>query len=362
MAGRRDSDPRRLARSWRNAQHRFLQTDIRGESMKRHLWIVAVIIAALAAGWWLGRGAAPARSATTAEKANADAGNPDATARSNAPKRTTAHAQSSAPTKTPSVSKPLPPPGTPLKQTFDELKARADAGDAQAASRLYRDLNICFAADAVIRSNALEAEDILRTQNSADPVEVQQAQLDNAQRFIKGSGTLKILCAGVDPHILGTLPAASLQAAQLGDANARDCYVHRGPFVNPGSLVSDPSSIDTYRAQAPALIDSAMAAGDWKMVSMLQYAYGPSGTNMIAGLVGPDPIQHYRYLKLFRLGADGYRVPQLDKELAYAAKQLDAQQLIDADAWAQTTQQAYFKGSSTDAAPQNWNACAVPSE
>ena len=42
----------------------------------------------------------------------------------------------------------LPPPGTPLTQIFDQLKARADAGDADAATRLYEDLQHCAARSA----------------------------------------------------------------------------------------------------------------------------------------------------------------------------------------------------------------------
>lgn len=330
--------------------------------MRRHLWIAAIVTAALAAGWWFGRSTAPAHGSMAAGNANADVGHPDTSAQSTAQKRPATHVRPSLPTNTAIASKPLPPAGTPLKQTFDELKARADAGDAIAASRLYRDLSICWGAKAMIRSNTLGAQTLLDAQNNTMSIEDQQEQMEAAQKFVKGSEVLRTLCTDVAPDMLGKLAAVSLEAAQLGDANARNCYVHRGPFVNPGSLVSDPSSIDTYREQAPALIDSAMAAGDWKMVSMLEYAYGPSGANLIAGLVGPDPVQHYRYLKLFRLGADGYRISELDHQLAYAATQLNAQQLADADLWARTMQQTHFKGSSTRAAPEDWNACAIPDE
>jgi hypothetical protein len=317
----------------------------------------------MALGWFSGRGSvhlvdpAPASAAGTGGRTHASipaAKAADAPLPPRAGSAGTALADKS--------PKPLPVSGTPLKQTFQELKARADTGDATAASRLYHDLITCFGAGAMMKNNALAAEDILDEQNGTDTAEVQRAQLDNAQRFLKGSATLSALCDGVGADMLNTLPAISLQAAQLGDANARDCYVHRGPFAAPRSVVGDPSSVDTYREQAPALIDSAIAAGDWKMVDMLQYAYGPSGVNLIAGLVGPDPFQHYRYLKLFRLGADGFRISNLDKQLAYAAKQLDARQLADADAWAETTRQSYFKGSSTSAAPESWNACGVPPE
>jgi hypothetical protein len=325
--------------------------------------MILAVLAAVALGWFGGRSSI--RSVEPVAAPAVDAGSrahtpPPVTKAANAPLPARAASTSSAVVG--KVAGPLPPADAPLKQTFQELKSRADAGDLAAASRLYHDLNTCFAADAVMRNNALAAEAILQEKNDADSAEVKRGQVDRAQQYLNGSATLAALCGGVDSGMLNELAAVSLQAAQLGDANARDCYVHRGPFVAPRSLVDDSSSVDTYREQAPALIDSAIAAGDWKMVDMLQYAYGPSGINLIAGLVGPDPIQHYRYLKLFRLGADGPRVPTLDKQLAYAAKQLDARQLAEADAWAQTTQQSYFKGNSTSAVPENWNACAISPE
>ena len=46
----------------------------------------------------------------------------------------------------------LPPPGTPLAEIFGELKARADAGDAAAASRLFQDLQQCAEAQRLGRS------------------------------------------------------------------------------------------------------------------------------------------------------------------------------------------------------------------
>lgn len=330
--------------------------------LRKYGWIALVLCAALACGWLYWPDALSRNDVSAS--AGPHKGNSAAAASVVAPTTLPTAAKSAAlPARVSSGSTPpLPPSGTPLKQIFDELKARAGAGDVTAASRLYRDLSTCFAAEATMRSNTLNASALLEHPDNSAPAAIQQQQLDRAQELLKGTDRLKTLCAGVDQSLLGSLATTTLQAAQLGDASARDCYVHRGPFVNPRGMVDDPASVGTYRQQAPALIDSSIASGDWKMVDMLQYAYGPSGTNLIAGLVGPDPVQHYRYLKLYRLGASGTRIPALDRQLAYAANQLDAQQRADADAWAATTQQSYFHGSSTDATPQNWNACAVPNE
>lgn len=257
---------------------------------------------------------------------------------------------------------PLLPTGTPLKTTFADLQARANAGDGAAATRLYRDLATCAYSRSWIRSESMAAKDVLDQKTDGQPIQAQQSQLDRAQFFLDRTARWKALCVDVDQRTLDTLSSAALQAAQLGDANARDCYVHRGPGMTQSGLINSPESINTYREQAPVLIDSAIADGDWKMVDMLQYAYSPSGNNLIAGLLGPDPVQHYRYLKLFRLGANGYVTQKLDRDLAYAGEQITAEQRTQADAWALTTRQAYFHGSSTTAAPSGWDACAVPVE
>jgi len=79
---------------------------------------------------------------------------------------------------------------------------------------------------------------------------------------------------------------------------------------------------------------------------------------LLAGLVGADPVQHYRYLKLYRLGAEPFRATSLDRQLAAAAANLTPAQTADADAWAQSTYEKNFKGPSTAAAPPGWDPCA----
>ncbi|HEX7916422.1 hypothetical protein [Rudaea sp.] len=330
--------------------------------MRRYLWIAAIVIAALAAGWWFGRNTAPARGTMAARSAGADTGKPGVNNRSDASKYAATHVQSSTTANRASTLKPLPPPGTPLKTTFADLQTRANAGDGAAATRLYRDLATCAYSRSWIRSESMAAKDILDQKTDGQPIQAQQSQLDRAQFFLDRTARWKALCVDVGQNTLDTLSSAALQAAQLGDANARDCYVHRGPGITQSGLINSPESINTYREQVPALIDSAIADGDWKMVDMLQHAYSPSGNNLIAGLLGPDPVQHYRYLKLFRLGANGYMIQKLDKDLAYAGEQISTEQRMQADAWALTTQQAYFHGNSTEAAPSGWDACVLPVE
>jgi len=332
--------------------------------MKRHLWIVAVIIAALAAGWWLGRGAAPARSATTAEKANADAGNPDATARSNAPKRTTAHAQSSAPTKTPSASKPLPPPGTPLKQTFDELKARADAGDAEAASRLFRDAQRCQRFRQLSSRAPQMAKRWLEEKTdgaSQADLETTDAFLSTAQSELAFLRDNAELCSDAPKEVDSTLPLALL-AAQLGDPIAANCYVGgAGTFGIPSGLVDHPEWLSEYKDNALAYADATVEKGDWTMVSQLEMAYEGQIPSLLTQVTGANTAMAYRYLSLSRLGVKDNgkdkTVRYLDARLNAMAENLTGDQKLAAEDWARNAYQHYFTGNPQNPAYNSFRVC-----
>jgi hypothetical protein len=257
---------------------------------------------------------------------------------------------------------PLPPVGTPLKDIYSELKTRAKAGDGTAASRLYRDLSRCSQASKSTWATVDSAQSLLAEPTNDwtfEQLNVYQARLGSVQDQLAASEQIQAMCAGTTEHMLDDLTPAMLLAAQLGDGDARDCYVHRGPNADPRSMIENPDALTQYKQATPALINSAIAAGDWKMVDMLQYAYGPQGRNLVAGLLGTDSEQHYRYLKLFRLGADVPMTEQLDQTLDIAATQLTADQLANADRWAEETFQRNFRSSSTAAAPHGWDACAI---
>lgn len=256
----------------------------------------------------------------------------------------------------------LPPPYAPLVQNFGDLLARSNRGEAAAATRLYRDLTRCTTAEAVIQVAARVAERVLSTTPERGLDEAQKDRLDRAQREMDVASRLQTLCTGVTDDMLGHLASVTLRAAQLGSSEARDCYVHRGPLANPKDLIDSPESLRLYRAEAPGLIEEALEDGDWKMVDMLAYAHWPGTKSLLAGLVGHDLGQYYQYLKLFRLGADAQSASRLDRQLDDAASSLDPERKAGADTWAQAMFERHFSGFSTEAAPPNWDACAISEE
>lgn len=254
---------------------------------------------------------------------------------------------------------PLPSVGAPLKDTFAELQARANAGDAAAAARLFREVNHCVrlrgsewmnvnASDQLTgkKTDGMSPEQLRTYQMLLDAMELRQQSVRENQK----------LCADVSKDVLESLVPNIAQAARLGDEEARACYLGRGPLYDSRSLIEHPETLQSYRSDAQSMIDAGLAGGDWRVVDLLQQAYEPGAQGLLAGVVGSDPVQHYRYLKLYRLGAEPHRTGQLDQQLSSAAANLTPAQVADADEWAQSNVHN-FRGPSTAVTPQGWDPC-----
>ncbi|MEG3792093.1 hypothetical protein V1318_18405 [Lysobacter sp. CCNWLW3] len=256
----------------------------------------------------------------------------------------------------------MPPLGTPLKNVYARLQAQANAGDGRAAARLLRDLNRCSRLRATEWSTMRAAADLTehKTENlNAAQLRTYQTLLESAEIRQRELQEERTMCEGVGDEILDTLNANLAQAARLGDADARACYLSRGPLYDQRGLLKQPGALGAYRREAATLIETGLAAGDWRVVDLLQSAYEPGAQSLLAGLVGADVYHHYRYLKLYRLGAENFRTPQLDRQLALVATNLSPAQRTQADEWAQTTLRENFNGDSTAGTPQGWDACAA---
>jgi len=332
--------------------------------MRRHFWIAAIAIAALAAGWWFGRNVAPTHGSIAAENASPDVGNPGANARSNVPKPTTVRAQSGLPTNTTSVSKPLPPPGTPLKQTYDELKARADAGDAEAASRLFQDAQRCRRVRQLTRLTPQMAKRWLDEKTdgaTAENLQVTDAFLGMAQsqlEFLRSNATL---CSDAPEQVDSSLPLALL-AGQLGDLAAANCYVGGGDtFGIPSGVVDHPEWLSEYKKNALAYADAAVEKGDWTMVSQLAMAYEGNVPSLLGQVTGVDATMTYRYLALSRLGVQDngkdQAITHLDARLKAMAENLTDEQKLAAADWARNAYQSYFTNHPKNPAHNSFTVC-----
>lgn len=249
----------------------------------------------------------------------------------------------------------------PLKDRFADLQARANAGNVTAASRLYHDLNLCTLLAGVDADNSRLADELLGTdvgKMDSGQLHDYQTQLDAIEARGANMQKLHTLCDGTSRQMFDTLVPSLQQAAKLGDADARACYLGRGPNLDMRGFLNHPEYLEEYRGSADAMIKAGLASGDWKVVDLLRNAYRPGTQSLLAGVVGTDPLQYYRYLKLYRLGAEAQRADELDSQLKAAAAKLAPTQIADSDAWAQATLQQNFSGTSTETTVTGWDPCS----
>lgn len=260
-------------------------------------------------------------------------------------------AKARAPTARSSGSTPLPSAGTPLASIYDELKARADAGDADAATRLFHEVHRCVALRqkrrllAEFHSMIADNPDVSSIGLVHDGQPPHILMLREMTDYIQANGAR---CAGATDAQLASFTPLQLRAAQLGDLKALDCYVGTD-FDGMQGLLDHPEWLDQYRTQAPGLVESALQRGDWVVVDLLHHAYGGAfGTSARGQLFGIDPVMDYRLLRLEQLGATGAFADKLAPMVAGAAKALSPAQVADADAWAGDYYSRYFNSASNE--------------
>lgn len=307
--------------------------------------LIVVVLAALAGAYWLGR-SQPRASQGGAEE-------PSALPRARSGQRM-------------DPARTAGPGDHRSRRYFAELQAAADNGDVAASTRLYRGLDLCHRLRAADWSNAMLAGELLDTQTrgmSAAQLDNYRAQLDGIESRRKNAQRMSELCSGADAATLDSLVPSVRQAAQLGEPHARACYLALGPGLDMRALANHPEWIDTYRASVPGMVEAGLAAGDWAMVNVLRNALQPGAEGLLGGALGADPAQHFRYLRLYRLGAGPGDIAVLDQQLAVAAARLSPQQRAEAETWADTTFRRDFGGRPAAGAPGlDRDPCVFPYE
>lgn len=260
----------------------------------------------------------------------------------------------------------LPAAGTPLKYLFADLQARANAGDVAAATRLYRDVSLCRRFESLDRDNAKLSDELLGQavgSMNAEQLKNYRAQLDDVESRRQTMDRFRALCDGASSEMLDSLVPNLQRAAQLGEPYARACYLDRGPNYDPASLLDHPERLGSYKRDALAMIEAGVEQGDWRVIDLVRGAYRPGTANFLSAAIGKDPYQRYRYLKLFRMGADSDSSrADADRDIDAVAKQLSAAQITQADAWASKAFEQNFQGKPIGAEGPVWDPCVFPYE
>jgi hypothetical protein len=265
---------------------------------RRVFAVICILALAMGAGYFLKRGAPVGRAipptAPSTAQSEPKADSAIAVARKQPANRGVAS------------SSPLPPPGTPLKDIYDELAARARSGDRAASVRLYRDTTKCRFAKLTRRLLSITTPTLLRLTDPSDPKlnrEFADSELEYAREKIAWLKKVEPICDDLDEEASQSSPDWTRLAAQQGDREAIDCYLDQD-FINVNDAVQHLQWLDDFRHIAPAMADQAVANGDWKAVVMLEQAYDGGGavTSWLTQTIAPNPEQAYRYLELLALG------------------------------------------------------------
>ena len=254
----------------------------------------------------------------------------------------------------------LPPEGVPLARTFDTLKSRADAGDADSALRLFRDLQRCRYtawANQQVASNAKNA----LTQNvsglSGTELDNREKQLSEMQTLLDQARKNQLLCDGTNAQQLQQIVPITQRAAQLGDDRAAECYVS-GRYLMQDGVVDHPEWLTDYKQNAISVSDQAIARGNWMMVAAVADAYGAQTiSRSFSRVTGQSPAMAYRYLKLETLGASPQDVDYFQQQLDEASRGLDSEVIAVENAWAQDTYRRYFAAHADLHSVRNLGLC-----
>jgi len=307
--------------------------------MRRHriFAVICILALALGAGYFLHRSAFAGRNTHTDPPVIAQ---PESKTES----ATAAQKQSQHRNVASASFAPLPPPGTPLKDIYDELAARARSGDRQASVRLFHDTEKCRDAENTRSRISFTLPTIMRATQPADSEsnDISNQMLDGMQAAIDWVKQTQVLCAGLDPDKFESGVDWMRLAAEQGDREAIDCYLDLD-FLRAGNVMRHSQRLIEFRQTAPALAEAAVRAGDWKATVALQLAYdGGWDTNWLGQIVVRDPVQAYRYAYLLTLGEGNDSLP--GERVQVLESQLSPRDVTDAKRWAEETFANNFHG------------------
>lgn len=241
------------------------------------------------------------------------------------------------------VSAPLPPPGTALKEMFSDLRERAVSGDAQAATRLYQDVQRCrHVSEIMTRLSGAHSY------GSGITLQYRSNELDLDEKDLHFAQDSESLCSGVTDEQLGedSMVSNTLLAAQLGNLDAAECYV-----ILNGLIPKRPQWLADYEQNAVALVNSAIDRGDWSMMQIVLNAYMSANSeraDLLSHYLPASSAQVYRYYKLWSLGNYGESLGAYgdgSRGMDAASSQMTAAEVAAADEWATQMYRQHFNAS-----------------
>lgn len=234
----------------------------------------------------------------------------------------------------PVTAAPLPPADAPVAGVFDELAARARAGDAAAARRLADDLLRCGQGDdALLAVNATLDVQAANAHEATAVHNEQMLQMTDAmlQQYREG----KERCAGIDAQP-GSASDWLEQAARNGDPAAMLCYALFPNDLNRNVL--SPAwqrHAEQAYAQSPQLLRRAFDAGLPEAAAVLSQMHTrPDLGGRWYGRIGDDPYWAYAYALVAADVLPGKRRDAWNQRSQKLALPLSSEQRERARQWA----------------------------
>ncbi|QWT22124.1 hypothetical protein KPL74_08965 [Bacillus sp. NP157] len=236
----------------------------------------------------------------------------------------------------------------PLKPTRGESQSSGSSTPAEAKAQLlarFQSDKLCASTlrDVAQQRQQIEACDKLDAYPEAQAK--CRARVESFPARIAASQQSLGSCAGMtQQEAEAAFYEQTVAAARAGDVDAQLCYVqsnfHLGrPFSKAEEVA--------YRDEAAAYADAALKRGDWRIVAVLMTSQSvlAHSEGLLATLTNADPVQIYRMNRLARLGATGDYAKVLDAVAVDPQRPLPLKVEADANAWAQSTFNAYFQDS-----------------
>lgn len=230
---------------------------------------------------------------------------------------------------------PLPPLETPLRLVVDDLRRRAEAGEAPAACRLAAEFERCQSLRAQVRRQRSSRE---RMEARVDRASEQE--IENVARALAGmDGTLAARtadlehCAGTQEPDAGQRARYWRNAALAGHPAAMRHYAIGNAF-RFRDLMSAVPELEIYRREAESLARRAAGAGDAAMIHALAMAYLPPDERadepesagfrpFLAQSIHPDPQQALVWLHALQRHPGTRRLPEDHPFRALPAREID---------------------------------------
>lgn len=196
--------------------------------------------------------------------------------------------------------RPLPPVDMPLSAVIDDLKHRADRGEANAACRLAAEWTYCRGLQKQLQGNEFMLRDqenrAVRITSGGDlkrmgvSAESLERGINYAQAQVDRSKSLLVHCAGVQAPRPDEVPRYWRRAALAGHLPSMRNYAVGNAFRREEFLDNLPA-LSVYRQEAVRIAKEAVGRGDVRSAIALAGAYSPlnaRGRTYLSQIVEPN--------------------------------------------------------------------------